>query len=190
MPLRFFSEFLRDPAKIGAVAPSSPALAREMVSEIDLPKASVVVEYGPGTGSFTREIAGRLGPEAFFVAIESNPRMASAFRTRFPKVSLVEESAVNAPAILERLGAEKADCVVSGLPWAAFSDSAQDRLLDSTLSALRDGGRFTTFAYLQGLTLPAGRRFRRKLAQRFSEVGRSRVVWRNLPPAFVYRCVK
>ena len=47
---------------------------------------------------------------------------------------------------------------------------------------------FTTFAYLQGLLLPAGQHFKRKLSDYFSQVRRSETVWFNLPPAFVYRC--
>ena len=59
--------------------------------------------------------------------------------------------------------------------------------LDELLS---EGGYFATFAYLQGLMLPAGIRFRKLLNELFSEVTTSRVVWKNLPPALVYRCRK
>jgi phospholipid N-methyltransferase len=62
----------------------------------------------------------------------------------------------------------------------------QDRLIDSILEILRPGGRFVTFAYLQGLLLPAGHAFSRKLQSRFRKVKKTRTVWRNLPPAFVY----
>ena len=45
-----------------------------------------------------------------------------------------------------------------------------------------------TFAYLQGLLLKAGKRFRKRLDDTFANVRRSPTVWWNLPPAFVYRC--
>jgi phosphatidylethanolamine/phosphatidyl-N-methylethanolamine N-methyltransferase len=80
--------------------------------------------------------------------------------------------------------------MISGLPWAAFPLALQEEVLDAVVAALRPGGRFTTFAYLQGTLLPAGRRFRRRLDEHFCEVRRSPVVWRNFPPAFVYRCRK
>jgi phosphatidylethanolamine/phosphatidyl-N-methylethanolamine N-methyltransferase len=35
--------------------------------------------------------------------------------------------------------------------------------------------------------LPAGRRFRRTLEQRFERVEARPIVWRNAPPALVYR---
>ena len=47
-----------------------------------------------------------------------------------------------------------------------------------------------TFAYVHGAGLPWGRSFRRLLERSFSEVRTSPVVWRNLPPAIVYRCRK
>lgn len=56
--------------------------------------------------------------------------------------------------------------------------------------ALRPGGRFVTYTYLQSPLLAGGKRFRKKLHERFSEVGETRMVWLNLPPAFVYWGVK
>jgi phosphatidylethanolamine/phosphatidyl-N-methylethanolamine N-methyltransferase len=59
-----------------------------------------------------------------------------------------------------------------------------------TLAALKSGGRFATFGYLEGSILPTGRRFRRKIRRLFTEVHRSPIVWANMPPAFVYQCVR
>jgi phospholipid N-methyltransferase len=81
-----------------------------------------------------------------------------------------------------------ADAIVSGLPWAAFAPEMQQRVLDEMMRVLRPGGRFVTFAYLQGLLLAGGQNFARVLPKYFSEVQRSRIIWNNLPPAFVYRC--
>jgi phosphatidylethanolamine/phosphatidyl-N-methylethanolamine N-methyltransferase len=40
------------------------------------------------------------------------------------------------------------------------------------------------------LLLPAGGRFFKLLKKNFSEVKKSPVVWKNVPPAFVYRCIR
>ncbi len=181
-------QFLKNPKHIGAIASSSKGLSRTIVSDIGIESASVILEYGPGTGVFTRQILKLKRPEAAFAAIESNPVLAEKLRREFPDVSLYEDSAERAPDIVGQLGAEKADCIVSGLPWAAFDEALQDRLLQATLDALRTGGMFVTFAYLQGLLMRSGKRFKQKLNANFSRVTRSRVVWWNLPPAFVYRC--
>ena len=80
------------------------------------------------------------------------------------------------------------DAVVSGLPWAVFSDHQQDEYLDAMMQVLHPGGYFATFAYLPGMALPSARRFRRKLRDYFGEVRIDRTVWVNVPPAFVYQC--
>jgi len=188
--LDFLIEFLRDPTSIGALAPSSGHLAAEMTAELGLSEASLVVEYGPGTGAFTGAVADRLPETADFLAVEQNARLAGKLRKRIPDVPVVEESIARIPEILRRRGHDpgSVDSIVSGLPWASFDEPRQDRLLDATLEILAPGGRFATFAYLHGLLLPAARRFRAALDDRFATVDTSPVVWRNLPPAIVYRC--
>jgi len=56
------------------------------------------------------------------------------------------------------------------------------------MTVMGPGGQFVTFAYLQGLLLPPGRRFAALLPNYFNHVSKSRTVWLNLPPAFVYQC--
>lgn len=185
---RFLGEFLLHPAKTGAITPSSQSLARTMVEWIDLPKARTVVEYGPGTGAFTGFILKRMPADSRFVAIELNSRLAELFRLRYPDLTLVEDSVANVGAICRGLGIESVDCIVCGLPWASFPESLQILLLNRMMEVLSEHGQFVTFAYLQGLLLPAGRRFAELLPRYFSHVSRSRTVWLNLPPAFVYQC--
>lgn len=187
--VRFLKEFVSKPQEIGAIAPSSPALAREVVHSVDWDKVEVVVEYGPGLGAITGEILTRTEGKDFFV-IELNEAYADRFRRNFPDVALYRDSVANIVSIAAKHGVEAVDCVISGLPWAIFSDSVQDELLDATFEVLKEGGQFVTFAYMHGLALPAGRRFRKKLTRRFRKLERSRVVWRNTPPAVVYHCVR
>jgi phosphatidylethanolamine/phosphatidyl-N-methylethanolamine N-methyltransferase len=46
-----------------------------------------------------------------------------------------------------------------------------------------------TFGYLQSLALPGARHFAGLLPTYFRKVSKSSIVWRNVPPAFVYRCL-
>jgi len=188
--LEFLVEFFRNPRSIGAIAPSSQYLAREMVAELGLSEASLVLEFGPGTGACTGTIARRLPASADLLAIEQNSRMARKLRQRHPDIPVVDESVEATSRILRDRGFQpgSVDAIVSGLPWAAFEPARQRRLLDATLEVMAPGARFATFAYVHGLALPAARRFRDELDRRFAEVSVSSIVWRNLPPAFVYRC--
>jgi phospholipid N-methyltransferase len=184
------TQFLRRPGNTGAIAPSTRALADQMLSWIDFATVDTIVEYGPGTGVFTREIIARMKPDTVFIVIENNESLFKPLVAEFPSAKVHHASAADVGAILNEHGREKADAVVSGLPWASFPAELQAAILDSTLASLKDGGQFCTFAYLQGLLLGAGRRFRRELQSRFETVNRSRTVWLNVPPAFVYQCVR
>ncbi len=159
-----------------------------MVEWIDLPKAKTVLEFGPGTGVFTEHIVRRMPVDSTFAAIELNPHLAELFRRRHPGLTLVVDSVAHAETICRKLGLGKVDCIVCGLPWASFPESLQTRILDQMMMVMSPNGQFVTFAYLQGLLLPPGRRFAALLPKYFTHVSRSRTVWFNLPPAFVYQC--
>ncbi len=186
--LTFLSAFFSRPHVIGAVAPSSAALARKMIEWVEWETVETVVEYGPGTGSFTNEILVAKRSNARYFAIELEAALVETMQRRFPDVAVHHNSVANVRAICTKEGVDKVDAIVSGLPWAAFPESQQVAFMDAMMTVLRPGGQFVTFAYLQGLCLPAGQRFRRMLRQYFSEVSTSGTVWPNVPPAFVYRC--
>ncbi|HEY2083165.1 MAG TPA: methyltransferase domain-containing protein [Verrucomicrobiae bacterium] len=187
---KFFKVFLRAPALTSAIVPSSPWLAERMVEDVQLAQAKVVVEIGPGTGAFTRVIQKEIPASAFFLAVEIDPMFASHLKRRFPRAHVVNDSAARIGHHLREQGHESADCVLSGLPWAGFDGAEQQRVLGAVVRALRPGGLMTTYAYNHTAWLPGGRRFRKLLESTFSDVSTTRTEWRNLPPAFVYRCRK
>ncbi len=184
--LIFLKQFLLHPREIGAIAASSRGLVELMIDEARVRESKTIVEFGPGTGVCTNRILEQMQEDADFFAIELNSRFAEELSQRYPGVSVYHDSATNANKYLDAHGHADCDCIVCGLPWAVFDHDLQDRLIDTVLEILRPGGRLVTFAYLQGLLLPAGQAFNRKLQSRFRKVERTRTVWWNLPPAFVY----
>ena len=186
--LQFFGAFLREPLTVGSLLPSSAVLAEAMIERCDLESSATVVELGPGTGAFTGLILDRLRPEATFFALELNDRHVEGLRRRFPGLAVHNDSAERIRGYLERYGKPKADYVFSGLPWGNFPASLQDQIMTQVVSALSPEGLFVTFAYVHALRLPKARRFRRMLHGMFRKVEQSPVVWRNFPPAVVYRC--
>lgn len=188
--LTFLASFLRHPTQVGAIAPSGAGLAAAMTDWFPWHDARNVVEYGSGTGVFTAAILECLHPQASFFAIERAHELAQTTRQRCPSVTVYEDSVTNVAELCQRAGMEHVDAIVCGLPWASFSASLQDDAIEAMFSVLRPGGRFATFAYWQGVVLPAGRRFSARLHAHFTSVERSQTVWKNLPPAFVYRCIR
>jgi len=184
--IHFLKQFVLHTAKTGAVAPSSEGLADLITDTAGLQSASAVIEFGTGTGVFTEKILQKISDETRFFALEINSDFVKATRKRCPEVVVYQDSATNAKKYLGELGISECDCIICGLPWAAFSEELQNELLDTIIDVLKPGGRFLTFAYLQGLLLPAGMRFKKKLSTRFSSVTKTKTIWLNFPPAFVY----
>ncbi|MGQ4330415.1 class I SAM-dependent methyltransferase [Streptomyces hayashii] len=178
-------QFLRRPLMTGAVAASSPQLARAMTHRIGLEDARLVVELGPGTGAFTAEILRLIPPRARLVAVELNPRLAARLAAAHgdDRLTVVHGAAADLASVAEG----PVDAVVSGLPWTVMPARQRHRTLDAVTQVLAPGGRFTTFAYLHAAWTPPVRRVNDELRDRFSELQRGQVVWHNLPPAFVYR---
>ncbi|NLK40667.1 MAG: methyltransferase domain-containing protein [Planctomycetes bacterium] len=188
--LLFLGKFITSPTTIGAIAPSSAALAKQMVQLGNIETARTVLELGPGTGVFTEAICRRLPKDAVFIAIEVDPQLALLLRKKMPEVRTVAGSAEHLDRIMKSYGLTQADSIVSELPFVSFEPALQDRILYAVRQALRPGGTFVTFSYLHARLLPKAKRFRHALQEMFCDVQLSPVVWKNLPPAFVYQCRK
>jgi len=186
-PLHFLGEFVRQPLKVGAILPSSKELSRVVVESCHIRPADTVVELGPGTGAFTGLILKRLSNRGRLLAVELNPTHADILRRRFPKCEVVEGSAEH---LTSHLDGGLADCIVSGLAWGTMSPRLQNQILRAILRSLKPGGQFVAFAYVHAAWLPTSRRFRQRLERHFKQVETTPIVWRNLPPAFVFRCLR
>ncbi len=189
-PARFLRQFAQSPRTVGAVLPSSAALARAMLAPIDFAPARTIVELGPGTGAFTRPIAARLARGCRYLGIELNPEFARGLPNAFPSLTFVHGSVADLTQILATQDIGAVDAIVCGLPWATLPMSLQETVFPAIDLALVPGGVFVTFGYLQSLVLPGAWALRRRLHRNFDEVGRSPVVWGNVPPAFAYVCRK
>ncbi len=176
--------------QVAAVAPSSKYLAERMGESLELGKARTVVELGPGSGALTKAILPRMAPGARYLAVERNPRLAKWWRRKFEGYRLVEGCVGDLAQICAAEGLGEVDCIVSGLPWPAFSNGLQDRAIEAIVEVLAPGGQIATFGYAVGLMMPGGQRFLREAKRRFQRTERLPWEWRNLPPAYVLRCTR
>ena len=186
----FIKNFIKTPTSIGAVCPTSPFLAREMTQKIGLEEAKSVVELGPGTGAITPHIINALNPNTNFFAVELNTAFYNFFTKKYPYLKIYNEDASNLRSLLLKENLDSIDAVISALPWTTLPEKIQDSLLDAIVDALNPGCYFTTIAYVTGIITPSGIKFKQKLKSHFSQIGLSRLEWKNIPPAFVYRCKK
>ena len=188
-PLRaFLGAWVKNPARIGAVAPSSRWLSESLAAVAPSEGSPVVVELGPGTGAVSAMVSRRLPESARHLAVELDPAMADYLAKAHPGVEVINGDAAKLGALLAERDLHAVDAVISGLPWSLFDRSTQRAILGQVVTAIGDTGVFATFAYPQGMLLPSARRFRETLHETFDEVVVTRTVWRNLPPAFCYLC--
>ncbi len=183
--LLFLGKFLRSPRTVGAIAPSSRHLAREMVADLDFARPVRIVELGPGTGAFTREIVERLGSEGRYLAIDIDEAFVARIRGRWPRIDCVCAPAETLPALAADRQLAPVDHIISGLPFASLPGATSQRILDAIAGTLRIGGTFTTFQYVHAYGLPPAVAFRRDIRARLGTAPSSSLVVRNLPPAYV-----
>jgi len=176
---------MRAPLTVGAIWPSSEALSRAVVEACDIGPSDTVVELGAGTGNFTQLLIERLDQTGRLVALELSATNADVLRRRFPDLEIHFDSAEH---LAKYVQPRTARCVVSGLAWGNMMPATQDRILSAIMTALAPGGQFVAFAYGHARYYPTTVRFRRRLLREFTRVEITPMIWRNLPPAYVYRC--
>lgn len=184
--LKFIDQFVKSPFSIGAVAPTSRQLAEVLMAPFDFRSLSTLVEIGPGTGAITSVIQDKLLRPSQYMGIELNAAFYAVAKEKFPALTFFNEDAGDLRLRLDAQKVDFADGIVSSLPWATLPPPVQDKLLNEIHRCLRPGGLFVTYAYIQGMLLPAAWRFRSRLKTKFPDTRMTNVVWENFPPAFGY----
>jgi len=188
--MNFFKQLLINPIETGAIAPSSRELSQLITYTAHLSKKKCVVELGSGTGVFTKEIITKISSECIFFCLEINQQFVKETKKNCPSAIVYHASAKDIKKYLLKHKQNTCDCIISSLPWANFDQKMQEELLNAAYDSLEEGGEFLTFANIHGLFLPTGIRIRKSLEKKFTHVEKTKMIWKNLPPACVFRCRK
>jgi phospholipid N-methyltransferase len=181
--LTFARNFFRNPRMLGSVIPSSRWLVDQLLRDVDWQRARVIVEFGPGVGTITREILARMRPDATLVAIELNDEFVRVLRQDIvdARLRVAHRSAADVNEILGALGQPKADYVIAGIPFSILSDADRASVLRAAYDALRDDGVMLVYQF--------SGRVRADLEKLFATV-QQRFEPRNILPARVFQCAK
>ncbi|WP_242144262.1 MULTISPECIES: class I SAM-dependent methyltransferase [unclassified Bacillus cereus group] len=182
--ITFLTEFVKHPKNVGAIAPSSNRLAKKMVGTINFEEAKYILELGPGTGAFTKEIIKRKKEHTIFILIEINEVFYENLQKQFKNdsnVFVIHGSAENIKKYIKELQIEKVDYILSGLPFTSLPIDVSSRILSSVMESLREDGEFITFQYSLA---------KKAFIQHFFQEISFKKVWLNLPPAHVFNCRK
>ena len=176
----FLRSFLARPRHVGAVLPTSRRTVRETLDLADLSSARLVVELGAGTGVYTRELLARLPRDARLVAFEIDPGLAArvAGYLEDPRLEVVAGSAEE---IESHAAAGEIDVIVSALPFSSLPRAVRRRVLDASVRSLSPSGVMLVLQY--SLLMRA------ELERVFASV-ELRISPINVPPAFLFRCMR
>lgn len=172
----FARNFLNNPLRNASIMPSSSFASKAMLKGLDFSVIDTVVELGPGTGVFTKEIVKRCRPNTKIILVELEKSYVRSLKEKFDGQAIVEnQSAYYLDEILKKHGVVTPDLLISGLPF--FEEALSPHLLKTIKSLTEQGTIFRFFTYMP----PAVKRIYKNLPIRMH-----RFVLRNIPPLWIF----
>jgi len=179
----FFWQWFNNPKEVGAIFPSSGSLAKAMAMQVKNTNDGSIIELGAGTGVITTALLQTGVKPKQLQIVEKNPAMAQALRLHFPDLDIIEaDVSSHFRSITKQQLNNEINTIVSGLPMLLFDAKQQYSLLKRAFSLMAKSGTFIQFTY--GLTPPISKAVMERLGLQSTRVA---FVWRNTPPAFVWR---
>ena len=181
--LLFLRQWLKYPASIGAVLPSSNRLGHHIAQSLPtLETTDVVVELGGGTGSLTRAILASGVNQAQLVVIEYNKTFAKCLQERFPAIRVIQADAGDLQAVLAEHGVGNIRGIVSGLPLLSLPMVMRRRIIQQLVHYIHADVSVLQFSYSPRPPIPLA-----QMQIYGIQAARMATVWKNLPPASVWR---
>ena len=176
---QFLRGFLKHPVMVGSIIPSSRVLIERMLRPVDWENTKLFVEYGPGVGTFTRPILEKLAPDATLITIDTNPDFTKFLKESMddPRLVAVNGSAADVEKIIADRGFDKADYVLSGLPFSTLPPGVGEAIAIATSNVVRAGGAFLVYQFS-----PKVLDF---IKPNFERIERG-FEWVNVPPATLF----
>ena len=182
--LQFLQAFLKNPAKVGAVAPSSDELAAEMLAGFVPNNENIVLELGVGTGALTKHLRQVIPSRDAYLGIELDHDLVRSLNRRFPDMNIVCGNATEAYKIHAESGLGKVRYLACCLPFVSLPKEVGDEILAEITKFMDEGCELRMFQYAHGYYLPPARKLREFLRRRYGKSERSQLVLKNLPPAY------
>jgi phospholipid N-methyltransferase len=182
--IRFLQAFLKHPMKVGAVAPSSPELAAEMLQGFEPDENNIILELGVGTGAITKYLREIIPNRDSYLGIELDDELVRSVSSKYSDLRIVSGSAIDARSIHRDSGLGKVSYVVCCLPFVSLPKDVSASILEEIEKFMHEGCTLRLFQYAHGYYLPPAIRLREFLRNRYGRSKRSPLVLRNIPPAF------
>lgn len=172
----FFKQFLKSAKHTGAIAPSTPFLAKKMVSLAKVKSAKTIVELGPGSGAITKEILKVKPKDCRLITVEINGEFVKYLEEKYPNAEHVLADISHLREQLRTLNVDSVDVIISGIPFVDFKKEECDVMLGEIDAIMQDEARFVLFTYTP---------IKFKTFFKWFEKVKLAYVPLNIPPAYV-----
>jgi len=182
--LLFFSNFLKNPKEVAAIAPSSKYVIKRIIRHIDFNNARYLIEYGPGVGNVTEELLMGMNSDAKLICFESNIKFYNFLNKSIKdnRLVIINNSAEMLDLYMEKFNIENVDYILSGIPFTLIKKENKKNIIKKTKKMLRKGGKFIVYQQYNW-------HLKKYLYAYFKNISIYLEV-RNMPPTFIFVCEK
>lgn len=182
--IQFLHAFLKNPLKVGAIAPSSPELAQKMLVGVKPNENSIVLELGVGTGAITKFVQGLVPNNESYLGLELDKNLVKSLKINFPNLKIVRGNACEVFSLHQKSGLGKVGFIVSCLPFVSIPNEIGRKILLEIDKFMEQGCVFRTFQYAHGYYFPSAIKLREHMRIRYGKSQKSSIVMKNVPPAY------
>lgn len=177
----FLKRLIKNPKALGAVAPSSKALAEMVARHVRVDQETYVVEVGAGTGRFTRGLLDAGLSADRLIVVELDRELCHYLRSNFPDITIIQGDATLLDQLLPPEVVCNVETIISGIPLINLNKEEQINLIEAFKNTLSPTGHIIQFTY--GPVSPLSHKKLGLVATRLGHV------FRNVPPATVWSYV-
>lgn len=182
--IQFLQAFLKNPGSVGSITPSSPELARRMVTGLRPDENNVVMELGVGTGAITKFLQEIVPDGDSYLGVELDRDLVRILKKNYPEMKIVRGNALDAAEIHRKSGLGKVGAIICCLPFVSMPNDLGENILLEIDKFMQKGCTFRTFQYAHGYYFPSAIKLREFMRDRYGKSKRSSLIVKNVPPAY------
>lgn len=179
--LAYLKSFFKD-KDVASVTPTSRFCIRSVCKPIDFSRDIILVEYGAGSGVFSRYLLRNMTPDSRLYLFETNKILFEKLcEIDDPRVSFFDESVEYVNSLLPDEVIGNTDYIISGIPFSFLDEGTVSSILHQSYKLLSEGGKF--------LAYQTSGHLEDSLEETFGNV-KTEWEWRNIPPMTIYESEK
>ena len=177
----YLKSFVTD-KHVASVTPSSRFCVKRVCNSLDFINTRKIIEYGPGTGVFTKYLLKHLPSEAEIVTMETNKNFVDQLNAlQDSRLTVFQDGVENIDKHIKESWYGATDMILSGIPFSFLEESDKEHILETSYRLLRNGGQFLAYQTSGHL---------KEALQSHFEAMDTEMEWKNLPPMMIYRARK